>query len=176
MTVGQEIRRRREDKGWSQAKLGVLSGTGPSGISQIETGRRNPSTATLQRIAGALGVEVRELFPLEQTPLPDFEAGRGFDAWIVTLEQYKSLREEISGFEELGPGKRRMVLEESLELLQNLRKVYNPADLDLALLHDAIHQAVLRMIAISELEQERGSAGADIVDIEKYKAQVAEVA
>jgi transcriptional regulator with XRE-family HTH domain len=51
MTVGQQIRQLREEKGWSQAKLGVLSGTGPSGISQIETGRRNPSAATLQRIA-----------------------------------------------------------------------------------------------------------------------------
>lgn len=71
MTVGQEIRRRREEKGWSQAKLGVLSGTGPSGISQIETGRRNPSAATLQRIAEALGVEVRDLFPLAQPPLPE---------------------------------------------------------------------------------------------------------
>jgi transcriptional regulator with XRE-family HTH domain len=68
--VGQEIRRRREEKGWSQAKLGVLSGTGPSGISQIETGRRNPSAATLQRIAEALEVEVAELFPKAQAPLP----------------------------------------------------------------------------------------------------------
>jgi transcriptional regulator with XRE-family HTH domain len=71
MTVGQEIRRIREDKGWSQAKLGVLSGAGPSGISQIETGRRNPSAGTLQRIAEALEVEVRDLFPLGQAPLPD---------------------------------------------------------------------------------------------------------
>jgi transcriptional regulator with XRE-family HTH domain len=68
--VGQEIRRRREEKGWSQAKLGVLSGTGPSGISQIETGRRNPSAATLQRIAEALEVGVAELFPKAQAPLP----------------------------------------------------------------------------------------------------------
>ncbi len=68
--VGQEIRRRREEKGWSQAKLGVLSGTGPSGISQIETGRRNPSAATLQRIAEALSVEVAELFPKVQSSLP----------------------------------------------------------------------------------------------------------
>ena len=70
MTVGQVIRQMREERGWSQAKLGVLSGTGPSGISQIETGRRNPSAATLERIAKALEVEVRELFPLAQAPLP----------------------------------------------------------------------------------------------------------
>jgi transcriptional regulator with XRE-family HTH domain len=76
MTVGQVIRQMREERGWNQAKLGVLSGTGPSGISQIETGRRNPSAATLERIAKALEVEVRELFPLAQAPLPlDVPAG-----------------------------------------------------------------------------------------------------
>jgi transcriptional regulator with XRE-family HTH domain len=74
--VGQEIRRLREERNWSQAKLGVESGLGPSGISQIETGRRNPSAASLQKIAEALGVEVRDLFPLEQAPLPDFEDKR----------------------------------------------------------------------------------------------------
>ena len=68
--VGQEIRRQREEKGWSQAKLGVDSGLGPSGISQIETGRRNPSAASLQRIAEALHVEVGELFPKDQARLP----------------------------------------------------------------------------------------------------------
>jgi transcriptional regulator with XRE-family HTH domain len=70
MTVGQEIRRLRAERRWSQAKLGVLSGTGPSAISQIETGRRNPSAATLQRIAGALEVEVADLFPKVEAPLP----------------------------------------------------------------------------------------------------------
>lgn len=70
MTVGQEIRRLREEKGWSQAKLGVLAGTGPSGISQIETGRRNPSAATLQRIAEALSVGVGELYPKAEPRLP----------------------------------------------------------------------------------------------------------
>lgn len=94
MTVGQEIRRRREEKGWSQAKLGVLSGTGPSGISQIETGRRNPSAATLQRIAEALGAEVRDLFPLEQAPLllpePTEEQKTAFNLvnyWIEFLDE-----------------------------------------------------------------------------------------
>jgi transcriptional regulator with XRE-family HTH domain len=84
MTVGQEIRRRREERGWSQAKLGVLSGTGPSGISQIETGRRNPNAGTLQRIAEALEVEVRDLFPLEQPRLPDVPPGQ---AYFVPLEE-----------------------------------------------------------------------------------------
>ncbi len=67
--VGQQIRRLREAKGWNQAELAVYAGIGPSGVSQIETGKRNPSAATLQKIAEALGVEISELFPKVEAPL-----------------------------------------------------------------------------------------------------------
>jgi transcriptional regulator with XRE-family HTH domain len=70
MDVGTEIRRVREAKGWSQAKLAGASDMGVSGISQIETGARNPSVVTLSKIAEALGVEVADLFPKAQSPLP----------------------------------------------------------------------------------------------------------
>ena len=74
MDVGREIRRLREARGWSQAKLAGDTGMGVSGISQIETGARNPSAVTLSKIAGALGVEVGDLFPKAQSPLPFEEA------------------------------------------------------------------------------------------------------
>ena len=63
MEVGQEIRARREAKGWSQAKLAGVAGMGVSGVSQIETGTRNPSAVTLQKLADALDVDVAEFFP-----------------------------------------------------------------------------------------------------------------
>jgi transcriptional regulator with XRE-family HTH domain len=94
MTVGKVIRQMREERGWSQAKLGVLSGTGPSGISQIETGRRNPSAATLERIAKALEVEVRDLFPLAQAPLLDIEEEQRA-AWEATVDEGRRLRETV---------------------------------------------------------------------------------
>jgi transcriptional regulator with XRE-family HTH domain len=74
MDVGREIRRLREARGWSQAKLAGDTGMGVSGISQIETGARNPSAVTLWKIAEALGVEVGALFPKAQSPLPFDEA------------------------------------------------------------------------------------------------------
>jgi transcriptional regulator with XRE-family HTH domain len=70
MDVGREIRRLREEKGWSQAKLAGAADMGTSGISQIETGARNPSAVTLAKIAEALGVGVADLFPKAQAPLP----------------------------------------------------------------------------------------------------------
>jgi transcriptional regulator with XRE-family HTH domain len=69
--VGREIRRLREAQGLSQTKVAAAADMGPSGLSQIETGARNPSAVTLHKIATALGVEVAELFPKGRTPQPD---------------------------------------------------------------------------------------------------------
>jgi len=71
--VGREVRRLREGRGWNQAKLAVEAGMAPSAVNQIENGKRSPSATSLTKLADALGVEVRDLFPLEQAPLPDFE-------------------------------------------------------------------------------------------------------
>jgi transcriptional regulator with XRE-family HTH domain len=73
--VGQEVRRLREGKGWSQAKLAAAAEMAVSGVSQIENGKRNLSTATLAKLAKALDVEVADFFPKEQAPLPlDYSA------------------------------------------------------------------------------------------------------
>jgi transcriptional regulator with XRE-family HTH domain len=69
--VGREVKRLREGRGWSQAKLAVEAGMSVSGVSMIENGHRNLSTATLAKLAEAFGVEVRDLFPLAQSPLLD---------------------------------------------------------------------------------------------------------
>jgi transcriptional regulator with XRE-family HTH domain len=80
--IGHNIRRLRDEKGWNQTELGFRAGASPSIISLIENGKRNPSTATLAKIAEALGVEVVELFPkggrssLEPTLLNGLEDDR----------------------------------------------------------------------------------------------------
>ena len=174
--VGRQVKRLREAKGWSQTRLAVEADMSVSGISMIENGHRNLSTATLAKLAEALGVEVRDLFPLEQAPLPEFEEQKGFDVWVVMLEDYKSLRGQISNFEKLGPQERHRVFAKTWELYQPLREVYDPADSNLAwevgLLLDALYQALRRMISVSELEQERGDVGAEVADISEYKARL----
>lgn len=67
--VGREVRRLREERDWSQAKLAVEAGMAVSAVNQIENGKRSPSAASLAKLANALDVEVRDLFPLGQTPL-----------------------------------------------------------------------------------------------------------
>ena len=73
--VGREIRRIREAKGLSQTKAAAAADMGPSGLSQIETGARNPSAVTLNKIASALGVGVADLFPKGQASLPFDDVG-----------------------------------------------------------------------------------------------------
>lgn len=66
----QEVRRLREKRGWNQTELAFHATLAPSVISQIENGKRNPSASTLKKLANALGVEVGDLFPKAETPLP----------------------------------------------------------------------------------------------------------
>jgi transcriptional regulator with XRE-family HTH domain len=78
--IGHNIRGLREQKGWNQTELGFHADTSPSIISLIENGKRNPSTATLAKIARALGVEVVDLFPKPQAPQPSLEDAAQSDA------------------------------------------------------------------------------------------------
>jgi transcriptional regulator with XRE-family HTH domain len=66
----EELRRLRKEKGLSQAKLAVMAGLDPSTVSQIETGARRANTGTLERLAAVLEMEVADLFPKSQNPLP----------------------------------------------------------------------------------------------------------
>lgn len=68
--VGQEVKRLREEKGWSQAKLAVAADMSVSGVSQIENGKRNLSTTTLIKLARALETDVANFFPKAQASLP----------------------------------------------------------------------------------------------------------
>jgi transcriptional regulator with XRE-family HTH domain len=54
MNVGERIRQTREGKTWSLRQLAKLSRISPSLLSQIETGKVDPSLSTLRRIAQAL--------------------------------------------------------------------------------------------------------------------------
>lgn len=67
--IGKEIKRMREGKGWSQAELAVYAGSSQPTVNQIESGKRNPSTRTLEKLAAALGEEVASFFPKAQRPL-----------------------------------------------------------------------------------------------------------
>jgi transcriptional regulator with XRE-family HTH domain len=62
--LGLIIRKRRKELKITQEKLGDLVNLTPKYIQYIESGMRNPSLKTLDKLAKALGTKVRDLFPL----------------------------------------------------------------------------------------------------------------
>jgi len=60
--LGKELRRLRQAKHLSIRGLASLLGFSPSFISQVENGLSSPSISSLERIAGTLGVGLRDLF------------------------------------------------------------------------------------------------------------------
>lgn len=59
--LGRAIRAAREERGLSQESLAAAADLHPTWISHLESGRKNPTWATVERIAGALGMPVSEL-------------------------------------------------------------------------------------------------------------------
>jgi transcriptional regulator with XRE-family HTH domain len=63
--IGGRLRQERERRGLSLRKLAAELAISPSALSQIETGRSQPSVATLYSIVSELGLSFDELFATE---------------------------------------------------------------------------------------------------------------
>lgn len=61
--IGTNLREARAKRGLSQIELSEASGVSQKHISQIECGRRNLTALTMQNLAKAVGVAVRDLLP-----------------------------------------------------------------------------------------------------------------
>ncbi|MHC4656727.1 MAG: helix-turn-helix domain-containing protein [Planctomycetota bacterium] len=59
--VGFNIRRIREERGLSQEELATLAGLHRAYLGQIERGEKNIGLKNLEKIASALGVNVKDL-------------------------------------------------------------------------------------------------------------------
>lgn len=61
-TIGQNIRRYREEKVWTQEELAEKANVHVSYIGQIERGLRYPSLKVLFKIADVLMIELEDIF------------------------------------------------------------------------------------------------------------------
>ncbi len=59
--LARNVRLLRVMRGWSQEALALEAGLDRSYVGAVERGERNPTLASVERLAGALGVEVAEL-------------------------------------------------------------------------------------------------------------------
>lgn len=64
------LRQWRRDKGLSLEEVYGLSGISPAMLSRVERGQRELAPLTKVKLARALGVPVRELFPVAEVPHP----------------------------------------------------------------------------------------------------------
>lgn len=58
---GIRLRTLRKEKGLSQEELALKSGLNRPYISAIEKGKRNVSLEVMEKLAGAMDIEIREL-------------------------------------------------------------------------------------------------------------------
>ena len=60
--LGKKIQKLRKHKNISQVKMAEMIGVTPTYIGSIEQAVRNPSIATLDKIARVLGIKLSEIF------------------------------------------------------------------------------------------------------------------
>ncbi|MGM0881142.1 MAG: helix-turn-helix domain-containing protein [Bacillota bacterium] len=65
--VGQRVREKRKERGFSQEELGERAGVHFSYIGSVERAEKNISLQSLERIANALEVEVFELLQVRKS-------------------------------------------------------------------------------------------------------------
>ena len=59
--VGENIKRIRNERGFTQKELSKKIGTTQQNLAQYENGKRNPKIETIYKIADALEVDISEL-------------------------------------------------------------------------------------------------------------------
>ena len=60
--LGKRIRALRSEKGWSQVEMADLLGMNRGYLSELETGKRDPSLSVLKTIADGLSISLSRLF------------------------------------------------------------------------------------------------------------------
>ena len=58
MTIGQRVKSRREELGWTQAHLADKAGVAQTTVSTVESRTKRPDAVTLNELAKAMGTTV----------------------------------------------------------------------------------------------------------------------
>jgi XRE family transcriptional regulator, regulator of sulfur utilization len=95
--IGERVRALRVARGWSLSSLAVRARLGKATLSEIESGKRNPTIETLYAIAAQLQIGLSEL--LTEAGSPPAEApivrGRAVEATLVAAYDDESFTTEI---------------------------------------------------------------------------------
>jgi transcriptional regulator with XRE-family HTH domain len=95
--IGENIRRLRKAKRWTQTDLAVYSGVSFRGVQDIEQGKRTPRRDTVAAIAGALDTTVLELYGQSKIPAQDLTPETLAAIQRTSREAVKAAIEEFKG-------------------------------------------------------------------------------
>lgn len=73
MDIAKRIIETRTERGISQYKLAQLSGISQAGISQIESGKKQPTFTTLEKIIAVLEMSLVDFFSESNTLTPELQ-------------------------------------------------------------------------------------------------------
>lgn len=91
MSVGDNIRRIRKEKGWTQAELAKVLNVSQQMIGQFENNKNPPKLETVEKIASALGVTPFDLMGFDYWDQKNPNIGKevaeskGFEAYLKSL-------------------------------------------------------------------------------------------
>ena len=100
MSIGKNIRKYREQKGWTQGELGKMVGVSSAGVSFWEREQREPNLATIEKLAEIFEVPRSALLGEPMTPTTDHSH------WIPVLGRVAAgipieMIEDIIDYEEV---------------------------------------------------------------------------
>lgn len=133
--AGARVRALRQECGLTLTALAAAAGIGKGSLSELESGRRNPTLDTLYAVAGPLGVPLAALL--------DFSAGAvasddGFEGVLLHTERDDASTSEVyllrvaPGVTRRSPAHAPGVVEQLLVLAGSCRVEYADTRLDLA--------------------------------------------
>ncbi|KQW45187.1 hypothetical protein ASC77_20660 [Nocardioides sp. Root1257] len=90
--MGARIRALRAERGISLSALASAAGIGKGSLSELETGRRNPTLDTLYALAGPLGVPLASLVDFRDGSVV---ADEGFETVLLHTERTSETTSEV---------------------------------------------------------------------------------
>lgn len=92
IAVGARVRALRTERGLSLSALAAAAGIGKGSLSELETGRRNPTLDTLYALAGPLGVPLAALVDFRDGAVV---ADDGFETVLLHTERTPTTTSEV---------------------------------------------------------------------------------
>jgi len=133
--VGARVRALRTERGLSLSALAAEAGIGKGSLSELESGRRNPTLDTLYALAGPLGVPLASLVDFRDGSVV---ADEGFETVLLHTERTEAATSEVwllrvrAGVTRSSPAHSAGVVEQLVVLAGACRVAYGDRVLDLA--------------------------------------------